>query len=137
LLGRAARVFADEEITSEERLRWSVPAVMAASMVWDDERWPAIEARHVRSCREAGLLAQLALSVNGMAIITVWRGDFAAAASLVAEAEAIAARPGPGSPATGPCCSPDTGSAGRARPADRGRGNGCPNAGQGGGIQWS
>ena len=65
LLGRAARVFADEEITSEERLRWSVPAVMAASMVWDDERWPAIEARHVRSCREAGLLAQLALSVNG------------------------------------------------------------------------
>ena len=32
-----------------------------------------------------------------MAIITVWRGDFAATASLVAEAEAIAARPGPGS----------------------------------------
>ena len=67
---------------------------MAASMVWDDERWPAIEACYVRSCREAGLLAQLALSVNGMAIITVWRGDFAAAASLVAEAEAIAAATG-------------------------------------------
>ena len=29
-----------------------------------------------------------------MAIITVWRGDFAAAASLVAEAEAIAAATG-------------------------------------------
>ena len=47
--GGAARVFADEEITSEERLRWSVPAVMAASMVWDDERWHVIEVRHVRS----------------------------------------------------------------------------------------
>jgi hypothetical protein len=29
-----------------------------------------------------------------MAIITVWRGDFAAAASLIAEAEAIAAATG-------------------------------------------
>jgi hypothetical protein len=64
LLRRAARVFAEEEITTEERLRWGTPAAMAAVMVWDDERWHTIAARQVRSCREAGLLAQLALSVS-------------------------------------------------------------------------
>ena len=36
------------------------------------------------------MLAQLVISVNSIAILTVWRGDFAAAASLIAEAEAIA-----------------------------------------------
>jgi DNA-binding CsgD family transcriptional regulator len=94
LLRRAARVFAEDEITTEERLRWGTPAAMAAVMVWDDERWHTIAARQVQSCREAGLLAQLALSVNTVAILAIWRGDFAAAASLIAEVEAITAATG-------------------------------------------
>jgi hypothetical protein len=126
-LRRAARVFAEEEITLEERLRSAVPAVMAASMVWDDERWHAIEARHVQSCREAGLLAQLALSVNGMAIITVWHGDFAAAASLVAEAEAIAAATGTRFARYGAVLLAGyPGGRSRGRPADRGCDHQCP-----------
>jgi DNA-binding CsgD family transcriptional regulator len=40
------------------------------------------------------LLAQLVIYVNSMAIHTAWRGDFAAAASLVAEADSIAAATG-------------------------------------------
>jgi len=63
-------------------------------MVWDEQCWQAIVARQLASCREAGLLAQLVIYVNWMAGRTVWRGDFAAAASLVAEAEAIAAATG-------------------------------------------
>jgi DNA-binding CsgD family transcriptional regulator len=94
LLRRAARVFAGEEITLEERLRWGLAAEMAAAMVWDEERWHTIVARELQSCREAGLLAQLVIWVNSMAILTAWRGDFAAAASLVAEGEAIAAATG-------------------------------------------
>jgi DNA-binding CsgD family transcriptional regulator len=94
LLRRAARAFAEEEITMEERLLWATPAAMAAVMLWDDERWHTIEARQLQSCREAGLLAQLVISVNAMAIRTIWHGDLAAAASLVAEAEAIAAATG-------------------------------------------
>jgi DNA-binding CsgD family transcriptional regulator len=94
LLRRAARVFAEEEIAVEERLRWATPATVAAVMVWDEERCHAIVARQLQSCREAGLLAQLVIYVNWMAIRTVWRGEFAAAASLVAEAEAIAAATG-------------------------------------------
>src|SRR6185437_6446405 len=58
LLRRAARVFAGEEIPLEERLRWGLVAVVAALMVWDEQRWYAIEARALQSCREAGLLGQ-------------------------------------------------------------------------------
>jgi DNA-binding CsgD family transcriptional regulator len=94
LLRRAARIFAEDEIAMEERLRWATPAAMAAVMVWDDERWHTIEARQLQSCREAGLLAQLVISVNAVAIRTIWHGDFAAAVSLIAEAEAIAAATG-------------------------------------------
>src|SRR5580704_5336912 len=94
LLRRAARAFAEEEITMEERLLWATPAAMAAVTLWDDERWHTIGARQLQSCREAGLLAQLVISVNAMAIRTIWHGDLAAAASLIAEAEAIAAATG-------------------------------------------
>ena len=94
LLRQAARVFAEEEIPLTERLRWATPATLAAVMVWDEERCHAIVARQLQSCREAGLVAQLVIYVNWMAIRTVCRGDFAAAAALVAEAEAIAAATG-------------------------------------------
>jgi len=94
LLRRAARVFAEEEIALEERLRWGFLAVVTTLMAWDEQCWHAIEVRQLQACREAGLLAQLVIYVNSMAILTTWRGDFAAAASLVAEAEAIAAATG-------------------------------------------
>ncbi|HEX5289347.1 MAG TPA: AAA family ATPase [Streptosporangiaceae bacterium] len=94
LLRRAAHMFAEEEITLEERVRWASPAAAAAMMVWDEERWHTIETRALQSCREEGLLAWLVMSVNSTAIRTVWRGDFAGAASLIAEAEAIAAATG-------------------------------------------
>ena len=94
LLSQATRVFAGEEIPMAERRRWSAVAAVAAVTVWDEECWYAIQARELQSCREAGLLAQLVVWVNSMALLTTWRGDFAAAASLVAEAEAIAAATG-------------------------------------------
>jgi DNA-binding CsgD family transcriptional regulator len=94
LLRRAAQVFAEDEIPMAERLRWGFLAVVAAIMVWDEQRWHTIEVRQLRACREAGLLAQLVIYVNSTAILMTWRGDFAAAASLVAEAEAIAAATG-------------------------------------------
>ena len=94
LLRRAARVFAEEEISMADRLRWSHMAVVAAVTVWEEEYWHVIEARALRSCREAGLLAQLVVYVNSITIFTVWHGDFAEASSLVAEGEAIAAATG-------------------------------------------
>jgi hypothetical protein len=71
--------------------RWGTLAVIAAWIVWDEERWHTIAARQLRFCREAGSLAQMVISANTLAILTTFRGDFAAAASLVSEAEAVAA----------------------------------------------
>src|SRR5262249_55630502 len=94
LLRRAVRVFAEEEISMAERLRWGFLAVVAAIMVGDEQHWHTIEGRQLRSCRDAGVLAQLVIFVNSTAILVAWCGDFAAAASLIAEAEAIAAATG-------------------------------------------
>lgn len=46
-----------------------------------------------QSCREAGMLTQLALYLGPMAVIAIWHGDLAAA-SLAAEEEALAAATG-------------------------------------------
>ena len=96
LLRRAARVFAEGEITLEEGLRYGWLAPVAAAMVWEEEYWHAIVARLLQSLREAGLLVHLPVWMESMATITAWRGDFAAAASLIAEAEAITAATGSG-----------------------------------------
>jgi DNA-binding CsgD family transcriptional regulator len=90
LLSRAARVFAEGDIALAERQRWGPVAVVAAVTVWDEESWQAIQARELQSCREAGLLTQLAIWVRAMAFLTAWRGNLTEAASLIAEAEAIA-----------------------------------------------
>jgi DNA-binding CsgD family transcriptional regulator len=94
LLRRAARDFAGEEVTPAERQRWSPAAVVAAVMVWDEECWGAIQARELQSCREAGMLTQVLTWADASALLATWRGDFAVGASLVAEAEAIAASTG-------------------------------------------
>jgi DNA-binding CsgD family transcriptional regulator len=96
LLRQTARVFAEDEITVEEGLRYGWLVTTAAAMVWEDEYRHATVARQLQSVREAGLLAHLPLWVQTMAIMTAWRGDFAAADSLIAEAEAITAATGSG-----------------------------------------
>jgi len=96
LLRRAVRVFAEDEITLEEGLRYGWLAADAAVAVWDEEAWRAIEARQMQSVREAGLLVDLPIWVQGVAVNEIWRGDFAAAASLIAEAEAMTTATGSG-----------------------------------------
>ena len=96
LLRRAARVVAEDEITLEEGLRYGWLAAAAAITVWDEGYWRAIVARQLQSVREAGLLVDLPICVQGVALDEIWRGDFAAAASLIAEAEAITAATGSG-----------------------------------------
>src|SRR5580693_8023722 len=96
LLREAAHIFAEDEITLEEGLRYGWLAPVAAAIVWEEEYWYAMVARLLQSLREAGLLIHLPIWMESMAIITAWRGDFASAASLIAEAEAITAATGSG-----------------------------------------
>jgi DNA-binding NarL/FixJ family response regulator len=88
-LRRAARAFADADITTAERLRWGSIAHAAASAVWDDDAWRDLLARQVGLARDVGALDQLPVDLGALAMSAAWRGDFAAAASLIAESDAV------------------------------------------------
>jgi DNA-binding CsgD family transcriptional regulator/tetratricopeptide (TPR) repeat protein len=90
ILRRVATVFAQEEIGSQEGLRWGWLATIAPIMLWDEETWHTIEERQLQSARETGVLVHLLIYVNEVAMNATLRGDLAAAASLTAEGDAIA-----------------------------------------------
>ena len=90
MLRRAARTFAEDEIATEEGLRWGWVTTISTNVLWDVESSQSIALRQVQSAREAGLLVHLLAYVNMLGILATWCGDFAAAASLVAEGDAIA-----------------------------------------------
>jgi DNA-binding CsgD family transcriptional regulator len=91
-LQRAAEALTD--MPGDDVLRWGWMATEASCLVWDIEGMRAIAARHVQLVRDAGALAQLPLHLWQLGIATAWIGDFADAASLVAESNSIAAATG-------------------------------------------
>jgi len=93
-LRQAASVFASADITAEEELRWGWFAQGAASAVWDDDRWRAMLLRQVQLARDVGALDQLPIDLGALGTDAAWRGDFAAAAALIAETEAVCAATG-------------------------------------------
>jgi len=88
VLRQAVRAFADPDTPVAERLRWGWMAPAAGTLVWDDEGWRLIE-RPVQLARDTGALDQLPILLNLLVTAAVWWGDFAAAASLIAEADAV------------------------------------------------
>ena len=62
-----------------------------ARRVWDHEGWLASCTRQVQVVRDAGALAALPIHLTYLGMAIVWTGDFAGAASLVAEVESVAA----------------------------------------------
>ena len=61
----------------------------AAIALWDEDCWRAILVRQVRLARDVGALDQLPVDLSSLAHDDMWRGDFAAADSLIAEANAV------------------------------------------------
>jgi DNA-binding CsgD family transcriptional regulator len=88
-LRRALRAFNDADMTKAEELRWGWFAQAAASALWDDDAWHAMLVRQVRIAREAGALDQLPIMLGALGTAVAWSGDFAAAAALNAEADAV------------------------------------------------
>lgn len=87
-LREAADAFAGPDVSVAERLRWAWAANVVGAALWDDRGtclkwWPA------QLARDTGALDQLPMLLNIMAVAAVWRGDLAAAASLVTERDAI------------------------------------------------
>jgi DNA-binding CsgD family transcriptional regulator len=88
-LSRAAHVFAEGEINVAEELRWGYLAGCAGNMLWDEETTQKTLVRQVRSVRDAGFLSVAPIALHGLSVNMARRGDFAAAASLIAEGDAV------------------------------------------------
>jgi DNA-binding CsgD family transcriptional regulator len=86
-LRQAVTVFATGDVSREEGL-WS--GWMAATVLWDAEAARAIMTRQIQLARAVGALEELPVNLIALAYDDAWRGDFAAAASLIAETDAIA-----------------------------------------------
>jgi hypothetical protein len=91
-LQRAARALRD--IPAEDVLRWGWMATAASAHVWDVEGMHAISARQVQVVRDAGALAQLPFGLSQLGPACAWMGDFAGAASCVAEFDSVATATG-------------------------------------------
>ncbi len=92
MLQRAATALAD--IPVEDVVRWGWMAPAASNAVWDNDGAHAISARQVQLIRDAGALAELPLYLSALGLASAWMGDFAGAASNVAEADSVAAATG-------------------------------------------
>jgi DNA-binding CsgD family transcriptional regulator len=93
-LRRAIGIFADPDIFVGDALRWGwlTPAVGYA--LWDfDGAWRVLE-QQTQLVRDVGALDRLPIYLASMGACTVWSGDFAAAASVIAEASALSAGTG-------------------------------------------
>ena len=88
-LRHVVSAFTDPGISAAEELRWGWFAQAAASALWDDDAWRAMLVRQVRLAHDAGALDQLPIMLGALGTAVVWSGDFAAAAPLIAEADAV------------------------------------------------
>jgi len=89
VLSRAVAAFASTEVSVEEVLRWGWLASRAASLIWDYDRCLEIGARAVQLARDSGALEALAVADNACGQAAASGGDFASAALLISEVEAV------------------------------------------------
>jgi DNA-binding NarL/FixJ family response regulator len=93
LLRRATAAFADEASDEaspgQKNFRWGWMTTIPPNILWDEDSWHAISARHLKEARDTGALARLPIDLADWAIFCTWCGDFGAAVVAIAEAEAI------------------------------------------------
>jgi DNA-binding CsgD family transcriptional regulator len=88
-LRHAISAYSAAELSVEEELRWGWLVQAAVSVLWDDDAWRAMLTRQARLAREVGALEQLPITLGSLGTAVVWSGDFAEAAGLVAESDAV------------------------------------------------
>lgn len=88
-LRSALESFDHDSDRADDFLRWFGLAWLVAGEVWDDERFHSLAARAVTLARESGALNALPLALGFRAHVHIYAGEFAAAAGLTHEADAI------------------------------------------------
>ena len=87
-LSQALRAFGEPDGGGEDR-RWLWLACRLAQDLWDDELWHLLATRGVRLAGDTGALNLLPNALNYLAALNVHSGNFATAAALIDEVDAI------------------------------------------------
>src|SRR5262245_28887527 len=89
VLKRAVSAFRSADVSREEgpHWLWLSLADLSAGLLWDYGSWELLSARRVKLARDAGALTVLPFAATIRAGVHLWAGEFAAAATLVAEME--------------------------------------------------
>ncbi|NBH04429.1 helix-turn-helix transcriptional regulator, partial [Amycolatopsis sp. SID8362] len=92
VLERATAALVD--LPAQDVLKWGWVGNGANAAVWDDQAMRRTYVRAAEVARTAGALTVLPIYLASLGIATTWTGDFAGAAAIVAEAEAVATATG-------------------------------------------
>jgi DNA-binding CsgD family transcriptional regulator len=85
----ALTALGNDEIGTEEGLRWLWLAGRAAGYIWDYENWDSLTRRQIRLARESGALTVLPLTLSTRAGVELYAGRLADATALVEEAALV------------------------------------------------
>jgi DNA-binding CsgD family transcriptional regulator len=96
MLKQAVSAFHSADVSGEEGLRWLWQACHGAGLLWDYGSWDLLSARRVELARDAGALAALPPAFSTRVGVHLFAGEFAVAASLVAEVESVTEATGSG-----------------------------------------
>jgi DNA-binding CsgD family transcriptional regulator/tetratricopeptide (TPR) repeat protein len=86
---RQALAAADTGTSADEEPHWLWLACVAASHVWDDERWELLSRRYITLVRQIGALAELPLALDRRARPLLFAGELTAAAALLDETRTV------------------------------------------------
>jgi DNA-binding CsgD family transcriptional regulator len=89
MLKQAVSAFHRADDSGREGLRWLWQACHGAGLLWDYGSWDLLSARRVELARDAGALTVLPIAINTRVGVHLFAGEFAVAASLVAEVESV------------------------------------------------
>jgi len=94
LLKQAVSAMRTEHRLGLKALGWRTLGTSAARDLWDDGSWEVLSMLHARFSRQAGELPGLPIALSERAVMHLYAGELAEAASLVEQADAINAATG-------------------------------------------
>jgi DNA-binding NarL/FixJ family response regulator len=89
VLKKALNAFRGDDLSAEERLRWSWVAGGTAGFIWDHDTWDVLTARQERLARDLGALAVLPMALSTRVGVCLFAGDIANARFLVDQVQIV------------------------------------------------
>ena len=91
VLQQAMRAFRADDLSVEERLRWSWVAGTTAGHIWDYDTWDVLTERQEQLARHVGALTVLPVTLSIRAGVCLFAGEVTEAAYLVDQVQVVTA----------------------------------------------